>query len=616
MRRFEHVEGFLLMNKFKLILGGEKISILINKVNSSHKADTYLQEGSYEYKIDQVRAAVNTSLAESDNPYGDRMWPVRTYPDVAFFEDWKTDKYYQVPYTLSDDGTVTLGEIKEAQREESFSVKFAYPQGSYEELKDNLRTAIKEGLDSTYYVSVRATYPDHVVADISREDPITYAYQNLGLFDISYTMDNTGKITLGTDITQVQEVKTFEAVKVGQFVGKDDAKRLVTGPVELPGCPDCDYAAGEKIRSQEEVEGFCHAFNDFRISDEMHLFGATGNKIGYAVENWTLKDEITTKNIKGEDVTLPAGTWMATVKVEDDDTWNKIQNGTYQGFSATYLSATDAQKLKDTLSANKSADFGMAVMASAKSRTLIKDLVDPTPVTVSIVTTPCVPNAIFQSIKSCPVKDKHNSSIKAGRTFSDSTFSKIKTIYDNVSSGLKDLQNLILHGESEREDPLNTEGTVIDANKFLKEVEDMNEEEFLEAMKKANEPITTELEKVGKRLDKLEGADKQDPVGETAIKCTNCEHELEKSNKFCPACGDEINAEESSKSANKIEENPVIKKMIDTQNQIVEVLGIEPKSDKIDGQDDTKEEGASKSTDAAFYEAAGLKMNGRPLENK
>jgi hypothetical protein len=603
------------MNKFKLFLGGEKISILKNKVNSSQKADTYLQEGSYEYKIDQIRTAVNTSLAESDNPYGDRMWPVRTYPDVAFFEDWKTDKYYQVPYTLSDDGTVTLGEIKEAHREESFSVKFAYPQGSYEELKDNLRTAIKEGLDGTYYVYIKATYLDHVIADIAREDPITYNYQDLGLFDIPYSIDNTGSITLGSDITQVQEVKTFEAIKVGQFVGKDDAKRLVTGPVELPGCPDCDYAAGEKIRSPEEVEGFCHSFNDFRISDEMHLFGATGNKIGYAVENWTLKEEITTKNIKGEDVTLPKGTWMATVKVEDDDTWAKIQNGTYQGFSATYLSNKDAQKLKDTLSANKSADCGTAILASAKSRTLIKDLEDPTPVTISIVTTPCVPNAIFQSVKSCPVKDKQNISIKAGRTFSDSTFNKIKTIYDNVSSGLKDLQNLILHGESEREDPLNTNGTVIDANKFF-EVEDMDEKEFLEAMKKANEPITTKLDEMGERLDKLEGSDKQDPGGETAIKCTACNHELEESNKFCPACGDEIKAEKSSKSADKFEENPVIKKMMDTQNQIVKVLGIEPKSDKIEGQKEPREGAASKNSDAAFYEQAGLKMNGRPLEDK
>lgn len=615
MKRLKHVEGFLLINNFKLILGGENISSLINKINSSQKADTYLQEGSYEYKIDQVRAAVNATLAESDNPYGDRLWPVRTYPDVQFLEDWKTDKYIQVPYTINDDGTVTLGEIKEAQREESFSVKFAYPQGSFEELKDNLRNTIKEGLDGTYYVYVKATYLDHVVADIAREDPITFNYQDLGLFDIPYSIDNAGSITLGTDITQVQEVKTFEAIKVGQFVQKDDAKRLVTGPVELPGCPDCDYAAGEKIRSTEEVEGFCHSFNDFRISDEMHLFGATGNKIGYAVENWTLKEEITTKNIKGEDVTLPIGTWMATVKVEDDDTWNKIQNGTYQGFSATYLSATDAQKLKDTLSANKSADIGAAILTSAKSRTLIKDLVDPIPVTVSIVTTPCVPNAIFQSVKSCPVKNKHDSSNKAGRQLSDSNYGKLQSVLDLIKKAGDNAKELLNIGESEREDPLNTDGTVIDANKSNKEVEDMDEKELGELIgkkfKEGIEPIT-------ERLDKLEGSGKQDP-GETAIKCTKCKHEINESNKFCPECGDEIKAEEgseSTKSADKIEENPVIKGINDRLNQVVKVLGIEPKSDKIDGQEEPAEEGASKSIDAAFYEAAGLKMNGRPLEDK
>jgi len=157
------------------------------------------------------------------------------------------------------------------------------------------------------------------------------------------------------------------------FTIKQDKKRLVTGPVAIPNCPDCDFSAGEKLLTPDEIEAMAHEYNTkSRMADQMHVYGRTGETIGETVENWTLKEATTLTNINGETVTLPSGTWMATVKVTDDNTWQNIESGVYRGFSAMYVSRSDAETIL------------------ASKRTLIADLDDPVPLTISIVDAPCV----------------------------------------------------------------------------------------------------------------------------------------------------------------------------------------------------------------------------------
>jgi len=479
------------------------------------------------------------------------------------------------------------------------SRKYARADGSFEDIRSKVIEAVQNGLDKNQYVSIPATYPDHVFAEIYSEDPVTYKGKT-EVFKIPFSIDGDGNVTLG-EATPAKEVKTFESLKMGLFVNKNEAKREVTGPVELPGCPDCDHKRGEKIRSVEEVAGFCNAFDNFKMADEMHLYGATGKLVGKVIDHWTLDKEESYTNIVGETVILPKGTWMATTKITDDATWKKVQDGTYKGYSGTYLSKKDADELYKTITASKcESDFGSAILASANKRVLIKDLEDPTPVTISIVDNPCVPNAIFTSVKTC------QPSQKAGRSISNSTLSTLQKAHDTAQNALDNVKKLLKKAEGERPSA-------------DKEVDDMDEKELAKIVgdtvdKKFDEKVKPISEKIEAIEEKLPEADKKtDPPGnpgKSAIKCTKCEHEIKGTAKFCPECGDQI-LQEGEKPAEKLEDNPVIKGILENQKKISEKLGIPPESQKIDGQEGDPN-GPAKKSDDDFYAQAGIKRSGRP----
>nr|WP_319372461.1 XkdF-like putative serine protease domain-containing protein [uncultured Methanobacterium sp.] len=482
------------------------------------------------------------------------------------------------------------------------SRKYARADGSFEYITSLVLDAIKKGLSKNQYASIPATYPDHVFAEIYTEDPVTYT-GSTEVFKIPFSIDTDGNVTLG-EATPAKEVKTFESTKMGLFVQKNDAKREVTGPVELPGCPDCDYKRGEKIRSVEEVAGFCNAFDNFKIADEMHLYGATGKRVGDVTKHWTIENDETYTNIIGQQVTLPRGTWMATTKITDDETWKKVEDGTYKGYSGTYLSKKDADELKKTLTASKNeSNFGQTVLASANKRVLIKDLEEPTPVTISIVDNPCVPNAIFTSVKAC------QTSQKAGRSISNSTLSTLQKAHDTAQNALDNVKKLLKKAEGERPSA-------------DKEVDDMDEKELATLVgdtvdKKFDEkvkPISEKIEAMEKKLPEVKKANPPGNPGKTAIKCTKCEHEIKGAAKFCPECGDQI-LHEGEKPAEKLEDNPVIKGILESQKKITEKLGIPPESQKIEGQEDDPVDPAKKSDDD-FYAQAGIKRSGRPKDEK
>lgn len=284
------------------------------------------------------------------------------------------------------------------------------------------------------------------------------------------------------------------------FTIKEDAKRLVTGPVAIPNCPDCDFSAGEKILTVDEIEGMAHEYNTkSRMADQMHVYGRTGETIGETVENWTLKNTETLTNINGKSVTLPKGTWMATVKVTDDATWNRVEDGTYRGFSAMYVSRGDVE----------------TVLAS--KRTLIADLNDPVPLTISIVDAPCVYDAIFTSIK-----QEDGTVVKAGRRISNATLNKINKIVETMKSGYGEIQSLIEAAESERtvKEPTKKMEDINMDEKELKEIVEKAIDEKLVAFKEELTPEPTpepepevdpepteaekKLEKALKRIDELE----------------------------------------------------------------------------------------------------------------
>lgn len=311
--------------------------------------------------------------------------------------------------------------------------------------------------------------------------------------------------------------------KDGVFVFKDDTKHLVTGPVAIPDCPDCDFQSGEKILTPDEIEGMAHWFNTkSRMSDPMHLYANDQETvIGETVESWTTKEVTRVTNIDGKEVTLPIGTWMATVKVTDDDTWQEIESGRLRGFSAMYVPRSDAEKLL------------------ASKRTLIADLEDPVPLTISIVDKPCVYDAIFTSIK------EEAGVVKAGRRISNATLSKINKIVETMKAGYDEIQTIINVAEIERQPKESTKEDISMDKDELKTI-------VKEAIKEETNPLWEQLESL-----------KQEPEVE-------------------PEEGEEPEVEV------KLEDNEVIKGLQDEIKALKETIGERP-GNSIKGQERTPE---------------------------
>ncbi len=158
-------------------------------------------------------------------------------------------------------------------------------------------------------------------------------------------------------------------------------KHLAFAAVAVPGESDSD---GEKLTS-EEIEYAAHTFlMKYRIVDPDHVCQNPGKCKGVAtpVESYITPVEQSVKTAYGEDITLPMGTWILGVHVEDNTVWESVKNGERRGLSLTGVRSSSVGK---SLNSRK---------------TLIRDLGDKWEAkTVSIVKAPAVPKAKFFAIK-------------------------------------------------------------------------------------------------------------------------------------------------------------------------------------------------------------------------
>lgn len=102
----------------------------------------------------------------------------------------------------------------------------------------------------------------------------------------------------------------------------DETKRIVTGIVYEPDVLD----AHDEFMTEGEIEKAAHLFmKEFRQVDKQHDFTSG---YGEVIESWVAKSEM-----KLEDQDIKKGTWLMSVHVTDDDTWEGIQKGEITGFS-------------------------------------------------------------------------------------------------------------------------------------------------------------------------------------------------------------------------------------------------------------------------------------------
>lgn len=163
---------------------------------------------------------------------------------------------------------------------------------------------------------------------------------------------------------------------------QNNVKHLAFAAVAVPGERDTD---GE-ILTEDEIEYAAHKFLEkYRIVDPDHVcqFPGKCKNVATPVESYITPVEQAVKTEYGENLTLPKGTWIIGLHIEDNKTWESVVKGERRGVSLTGISAT-----------------GSAGKSLTPKRTLIRDLGDKWEAkTVSIVKAPAVPKAKFFAIK-------------------------------------------------------------------------------------------------------------------------------------------------------------------------------------------------------------------------
>lgn len=115
----------------------------------------------------------------------------------------------------------------------------------------------------------------------------------------------------------------------------DDDKMIITGPALIPDLPiirkDEDDEPYFIKYSSEQIEKIAQKFFKLRNAHEVNK-DHKENKAEdtYIFESWIV-GENDKSQLLGFDV--PKGTWMVSMKVENEELWNQIKSGKYRGFS-------------------------------------------------------------------------------------------------------------------------------------------------------------------------------------------------------------------------------------------------------------------------------------------
>jgi len=129
----------------------------------------------------------------------------------------------------------------------------------------------------------------------------------------------------------------------------DSEKRILMGAALIPN---------KQIYRKVEEDEFYVFFSKDTVKKASELFLQNGNQSNATlqhqskidgmtvVESWIIEDEQMDKS-KKYGFSLPVGTWMISMKVENDEIWQKVKDGEVKGFSIEGFFADRLQMQKD-----------------------------------------------------------------------------------------------------------------------------------------------------------------------------------------------------------------------------------------------------------------------------
>lgn len=150
----------------------------------------------------------------------------------------------------------------------------------------------------------------------------------------------------------------FVALKNQEFklAEVDAEKRILMGPALIPNKPiyrkseDKEYYiyfSKKTVKKASELFLMRGKQNNSTFEHQVQLEGMA------VVESWLVEDDIQDKSRK-YDLDVPVGTWMVSVKVNNDQVWQEVKAGKVKGFSiegyfADKLEQPNDQAIKDEL---------------------------------------------------------------------------------------------------------------------------------------------------------------------------------------------------------------------------------------------------------------------------
>ena len=175
----------------------------------------------------------------------------------------------------------------------------------------------------------------------------------------------------------------------------DDGTVELTAPVMIPGAKDCDYTNGEEPLTKEQIQTFAKSYERYQFIDHEHGLTRNGQKIGVPVKSFLLTEDQSFTTIDGSK-TYPSGTWMMTSHLTDEMAIKNAMDGKYTGYSVSVFSRNRADQYLEALKTDKDTPLPMACKTINSGGTaLIKDILDPVVLSVSLVKSPCLHDSKF-----------------------------------------------------------------------------------------------------------------------------------------------------------------------------------------------------------------------------
>ena len=121
-----------------------------------------------------------------------------------------------------------------------------------------------------------------------------------------------------------------------QFAEVSDEKRLVAGPLLIPNKKILRIdGQGKKYNvffTPETIEKVARKFMKNKYGDEVTLEHGGKTSGVYLTESWIVEQSSKDKsNLYG--FTLPKGTWFGVYKIDNDEVWQKVKDGTFRAYS-------------------------------------------------------------------------------------------------------------------------------------------------------------------------------------------------------------------------------------------------------------------------------------------